>query len=59
MFESDHGERGVRRSSRARRSPERFGDAVGYDSARSLPGENDVTQSWWPGYPRGSYSFDQ
>ena len=48
----------TRRSSRSRRSPQRYGDAVNYNSSQSLPGENDVTQPWWPGYPRGSYSAD-
>lgn len=41
-----------RRSSRVRRTPPRFGDPVLYDSHSSLPGENDVTTPWWPGYPR-------
>ena len=48
-----------RRSSRQRQSPNRYGNPVNYDSSTSLPGENEVTQSWWPGYPRGSYSLDQ
>ena len=48
----------TRRSSRAKRSPTRYGDPVNYDSTRSLPGENDVTQPWWPGYPRGSFTMD-
>ena len=48
----------TRRSSRSRRSPTRYGNPVNYNSAQSLPGENDVTQPWWPGYPRGSYSSE-
>ena len=44
-----------RRSSRTRRSPSRYGDPVNYSNS-SLPGENDVTQPWWPGYPRGSWN---
>ena len=47
-----------RRSSRQRRSPARFGNALSYNSSNALPGENNVTPSWWPGYPRGSFSLD-
>ena len=49
---------GPRRSSRQRRSPDRFGDPLNYNSSNALPGENEVTQSWWPGYPRGTYSHN-
>ena len=47
-----------RRSSRQRRSPDRFGNPLSYNSSNALPGENNVTPSWWPGYPRGSFSLD-
>ena len=47
---------GPRRSSRQRRSPDRFGDPLSYNSSNALPGENEVTQSYLPGYPRGTYS---
>ena len=45
-----------RRSSRSRYLPVCYGNPVTYNSSRSLPGENDTTDPWWPGYPRGSYS---
>ena len=47
-----------RRSTRQRHSPDRFGDAFTYNSSRSLPGEDAVTSAWLPGYPRGSYTYD-
>ena len=47
-----------RRSSRQRQLPDRFGDPHSYNSSNALPGEDEVTQPWWPGYPRGSYSHD-
>lgn len=48
-----------RRSSRLRRSPARYGETVTYDNRMSLPGEHEVTESWWPGYPRGSWNDGQ
>ena len=62
---SDSADNGVpiavpaRRSSRAKRSPARYGNPINYNTSHSLPGEDDVTEPWWPGYPRGSYTIDQ
>ena len=48
-----------RRSSRLRQAPNRFGDPFDHGSSSSIPGENEVTQLWWPGYPRGSWFAEQ
>ena len=43
------------RATRAnRRAPERLGVQV-YEEDRPLPGENDVTRPWCPGYTRDQY----
>ena len=47
-----------RRSSRVKRFPSRYGDPVNYDTSSSLPGENEVTQPWWPGYARGTWNHE-
>ena len=47
-----------RRSTRLRHLPDRFGDVLTYNSSRPLPGEDAVTSAWLPGYPRGSYRYD-
>ncbi len=47
-----------RGSSRTRRLPDRYGDPLPYDTANDLPGESNLTQPWWPGYPRGTVSTD-
>ena len=47
---------GLRRSSRARHTPSRYGEPVSYNSSSSLPGEDNVIQPWWPGYPRGTWN---
>ena len=47
-------ENAPRRSSRSRCIPMRYGDLLNYDSRTSLPGENEVTQPWWPNHPRSN-----
>ena len=48
-----------RRSSRLRNPPLRYGNTVAYDSHAPLPGEHEVTTSWWSGYPRGTWNEEQ
>ena len=47
-------EQPARRLRRNRNSPERYGVHV-YNEDQQLPGENDVTRPWCPGYTRDQY----
>ena len=45
-----------RRSTRSRRQPSRFGNAVDYNADIPFSGENETVQNYWPNYPRGTWS---
>ena len=46
---------GLRRSSRIRQRPERL-NSVDYNSDIPFGVESEVTENWWPNFPRGTWN---
>ena len=42
---------------RNRRQPERYGDGS-YNMSQPLPGENDITRNWGPGWSKEAWASD-